>query len=635
MPNYTENYNLKKPKPEEFADIADLNYNADIIDEILGKKADLGADGKVSSSQLPEMDYVPAGQKGAANGVASLDAAGKVPAAQLPEMDYVPAAQKGAAGGVATLDDTGKVPSTQISVASGQPPVVTTEGTGEAYTAQVPGITELYPGLMITMIPHTTSTSTEPKLDVNGLGAKSIRRYVATNTLGSSVGAMANWIRASYPITLMYVGAHWRAVSLTKSSATDLSGTVAVVNGGTGATTAATARTNLEITAANTPISNTLAAQYGVADTPNVEAALTGVRDLMPTAKRTVRFVVGTSTAGWTERDCDYLCDGTDDQEEIQAAIDATMYSTQYRNEILILSGEYYISAPINIHNKSVLLSGLRGATILRRNWNSGTQPEGVINTTSTSVIRNIEIFGSKGVFGASNNCGIYCSYGNNDNKEGPCIENCTIQGCAHAGIFADGNCRVINSEIRECSNGILTIDNKIEIIGNILYGNSQSGVSAQRTFESIIANNTVKACIDGISLSSCKTTLISGNSVNTCSNSGISVTSSTGCSICGNVSTNNPIGINSYSGKNLCITGNFCLDNTNGILFSLTSMSSCIGNTVLCGTGQTSDYDAGKRTIWVRSDNNYNLIAYNNIMGKNYISEGGTGNTFTGNKYN
>ncbi len=32
MATYTENYKLKKPAPEDFADIADLNENADKID---------------------------------------------------------------------------------------------------------------------------------------------------------------------------------------------------------------------------------------------------------------------------------------------------------------------------------------------------------------------------------------------------------------------------------------------------------------------------------------------------------------------------------------------------------------------------------------------------------------------------
>ena len=39
--------------------------------------------------------------------------------------------------------------------------------------------------------------------------------------------------------------------------------------------------------------------------------------------KRVCRFVIGTSTAGWTAADCDYLCDGVDDNTEIQAALTA------------------------------------------------------------------------------------------------------------------------------------------------------------------------------------------------------------------------------------------------------------------------------------------------------------------------
>ena len=35
MATYTDNYNLKKPAPEDFADIADLNENADKIDAAL------------------------------------------------------------------------------------------------------------------------------------------------------------------------------------------------------------------------------------------------------------------------------------------------------------------------------------------------------------------------------------------------------------------------------------------------------------------------------------------------------------------------------------------------------------------------------------------------------------------------
>ena len=65
----------------------------------------LGEDGKVPGEYLPEMDYIPTSQKGAAGGVASLGADGKVPTGQLPV---------GTPNGVAGLDGTGKVPTGQL-----------------------------------------------------------------------------------------------------------------------------------------------------------------------------------------------------------------------------------------------------------------------------------------------------------------------------------------------------------------------------------------------------------------------------------------------------------------------------------------------------------------------------------------
>lgn len=65
--------------------------------------AETGLDGKISSSE-----------KGSANGVATLGFDGKVPSSQLPPLDYIPTSAKGAAGGVAGLDEAGKVPAGQL-----------------------------------------------------------------------------------------------------------------------------------------------------------------------------------------------------------------------------------------------------------------------------------------------------------------------------------------------------------------------------------------------------------------------------------------------------------------------------------------------------------------------------------------
>ena len=114
MATYTKNYKLKKPAPEDFADIADLNENTDKIDAALKDKADLDESGKLKESQLPSLSYIPTSQKGAAGGVASLGSDGKVPSGQLPAMDYIPTSQKGAAGGVASLGSDGKIPESQL-----------------------------------------------------------------------------------------------------------------------------------------------------------------------------------------------------------------------------------------------------------------------------------------------------------------------------------------------------------------------------------------------------------------------------------------------------------------------------------------------------------------------------------------
>lgn len=58
MATYTTNYNLKKPADSDFINIADLNGNADIIDEELKKRPVIGEDGKLSDSLLPDLSSI-------------------------------------------------------------------------------------------------------------------------------------------------------------------------------------------------------------------------------------------------------------------------------------------------------------------------------------------------------------------------------------------------------------------------------------------------------------------------------------------------------------------------------------------------------------------------------------------------
>lgn len=125
--------------------------------------------------------------------------------------------------------------------------IVTTAGTGAAYTATVPGITALTAGVSFVMVPNVVSTSTTPTLNVNSLGAKQIRRRLSTISTSAQAGYTASWLAVGKPFRVTYDGSYWIAEGLEKPVSADLYGSVPVDKGGTGATTAEAALTNLGV----------------------------------------------------------------------------------------------------------------------------------------------------------------------------------------------------------------------------------------------------------------------------------------------------------------------------------------------------------------------------------------------------
>lgn len=338
--------------------------------------------------------------------------------------------------------------------------------------------------------------------------------------------------------------------------------------------------------------------------------------------KRTCRFVVGTSTAGWTAADCDYLCDGTADDVEINAAIQA-LPSTG--GEIVILDGTYNITATITMNKQNVVLKGNGPSTILNR---SGTGYPTVNLQSDNCILSYVQFMGNNTIYQTSSNnevmvygdfcnvsrcfvnegiTGIFIS-GNNAAIFGNRIESCSygIQGSSN------NNAAIRSNTITNCSETGIYMQsgsNYASIYGNYCSGN-RTGITISGQYNTISSNVCSINSLHGIDLM-CKQSVCTGNMCFSNSSNGIFVESD-----CTQVD----------------VTSNNCYNNTNGINNG-GEMCCIVGNVCTRGTGQSTDYSSAQNTILSNVSSQNTLFVGNNIMGKNYVDEG-TNNTWANNKF-
>lgn len=187
--------------------------------------------------------------------------------------------------------------------------------------------------------------------------------------------------------------------------------------------------------------------------------------------KRYARIVIGTSTNGWNPADCDYLCDGVDDQVEINQAIAAISSSgSQGVASIVILDGTYYLSAPISTLN-GINLYGT-GGTILKRNTiNAGNTYNNLVHF-GFATICNITFDGNESLFqGSPQN--IFEIIVGPDAK----LYNCKIENYVYGACCLRGGlvCWIKNNFIYTGNVGIYIADGQVpNIESNFIFSNVQ-----------------------------------------------------------------------------------------------------------------------------------------------------------------
>ena len=338
--------------------------------------------------------------------------------------------------------------------------------------------------------------------------------------------------------------------------------------------------------------------------------------------KRTCRFVVGTSATGWTDNDCDYLCDGTDDQAEIQAAIDAL---PEAGGEVVVLDGTYQISAGVLIEKTNVTVRGSGRPLII-----CTAQSEEMLKVAADSVcVYGLQLDGG----GLSTSC-INLSSGQGHEISG------NLTNAADYGINING---------ASVAHGI--------IHHNICKNNRHSGAIILQCDGMIVSENRFDSnSLNGLFIRSLTTNLIVANNVfknigfTGMPREGIHLTDTDGCLIQGNTMSGFAVGIGGNATKRCSIIGNVMRENSKGIEVLYDTKMSIIANTILdfdysgiyvTGSGHFIDsntiigeaYKGSMYSIQLYNATN-TTVSNNQIIGKDYVSEGGSGNVFLNNRF-
>ena len=303
------------------------------------------------------------------------------------------------------------------------------------------------------------------------------------------------------------------------------------------------------------------------------------------------RFVIGNTSAGYTVDQCDYLCDGTDDQVEINAAI-AALPATG--GKIVLLDGAYNITANITVNKVNVELCGTIAAQLTFAN-------AAYINVNKSScAVHDLTLIGTQT---ATSKPVLYMSsiYGQAYNlhidKGGITLDYVTCATITNNIINGEGYNAAINIINNSCT---------VIISGNDFSG-SYYGVHADNSEQLNIVNNTSNLFNEaGVWLANCRWVNITNNIFYTAAGGSVW---GIYCSACRRVLIDaNNISIDYNGVPNPCITlyGTYTSVISNNILRTLTAdyainlVSSCnyincVNNAIM--SVYTGDIDSTQST--------------------------------------
>ena len=387
--------------------------------------------------------------------------------------------------------------------------------------------------------------------------------------------------------------------------------------------------------------------------------------------KGPARIVVGTSLAGWTASDCDLLCDGEADQQEINAAIQQVLEESSTGGQVLLLDGTYNISERIIISpgKKTLILSGSGPnctrivSTVPKQNqgsYNKGTQAQQIECLASCAILVSLDSSFSNPDFAPTvqnlslmtevTSCGIAfiqgipylggqvrdCSFEGFNNGVFTANHRCQIEQCYFScplvGVQLYGGAKyekILHCNFSECGCGVHASGfSDRSLVQGCIFDNCDSGVYFRGNNSQIVDNNFYLADGElGIDLDEPERDIVSRNvfegDSSPSGNTAIRLKDVVGTAISENVIDSVATGILVKSGTrggstNNTVTGNTCYGCTSGITVSND------GNGLENNSGQNTISsntirEASSRGIYIEADEN--IINANQIADSSSIN--------------
>ncbi|MCL2138211.1 MAG: right-handed parallel beta-helix repeat-containing protein [Treponema sp.] len=316
--------------------------------------------------------------------------------------------------------------------------------------------------------------------------------------------------------------------------------------------------------------------------------------------KKCVTLVVGASNGGHSLSDVDYLCNGSNDTTQINAAITALPSSG---GKIVIREGTYNITGAIYVNKNNVTIKGNGDSTVLDATVNITGSDTGLINITGSGC----KLTGLK----ITNNSSVSVIYGIYISGSGNSIAGITVSniGSSGYGIYIYGNYNSITGNTISNSNSSSSYGFYISGSNNSIAGNTVSNSSDSNLSHGIgIYGNSNR--ITGNTVSNSGSTTSYGIGIYSSNNSIIGNTIS-------NISSNMSYGIYNYNGSNNSITGNTVFNSSGGTSYGIYINNSC--NSI---NGNTFSNNSSESTgIFIYG-------SYNNITG-NTVSNSGSNTSY------